>query len=98
MLAEQNRRGTKGIGQGDEDDVPVELAAGHDEVGPSDHERPPDENHGGLSQPDILERPGVEKNEESADAEQGQGDEARFPHEVAAGGEGDEAADRDVGP
>jgi hypothetical protein len=97
VLAEQHGGRAEGVGEGDPGDLRVVVAAGDDVVGAADHQRAPHEQDGGLAEADVLERPGVEEDEEDAGGEEGERDSACLEDQVDAGREGDRAGDQRVG-
>jgi hypothetical protein len=76
VFAEQHGGRAERVGEGDPGDAGVVVAAADHVVGAADHERAPHEQDGGLAEADVLERPGVEEDEEDAGGEEAEGDAA----------------------
>ncbi len=72
MLAKYNRGHTQHIGQAGDNNIPAPLVGQHI-VTAADHQRPPDDQHGDLTQGKPLERPGIEQEEEGAKPDQDPG-------------------------
>jgi hypothetical protein len=88
VLAEQHGGRAEGVGEGDPGDAGVVVAAADDVVGAADHQRAPHEQDGGLAEADVLERPGVEEDEEDAGGEEGERDGTCLEDQVDAGTRG----------
>jgi hypothetical protein len=96
VLAEQHRGRADRVGERDPRDARVVVAAADHEVGAADHQRAPHQQHRGLAEADVLERPGVKEDEEDAGGQQREGDAACRKDQVDAGRERDAAGERGV--